>query len=185
MVILFGENRTPLLNILAIYGTYLGDGWMVGALILAALLAVSYRSAIILAWIGIGQALMSNFFKKIVFGSMARPAKFFEDLGVFNPIEGVHLHHWDSFPSGHTITAFSLASAIVIFAGKRQLPWLMIIYAWFVAWTRIYLGQHFLQDVLLGSAVGIGTTLLFYATADPFLKQPALKKNLLNVGSGQ
>ena len=57
-----------------------------------------------------------------------------------------------SFPSGHTITAFSVAVALSLFY-----PGLMIglfFCAASIAVSRILLGMHFLSDVLAGAAIG-------------------------------
>jgi undecaprenyl-diphosphatase len=57
-----------------------------------------------------------------------------------------------SFPSGHSITAFSVAVAIGLCI-PTLLPGLLFCAA-SVAASRILLGMHFLSDVLAGSAIG-------------------------------
>src|SRR6516164_7549030 len=64
-----------------------------------------------------------------------------------------------SFPSGHTITAFSVAISLGIFY-PTMLPGLLFCAA-SVAVSRILLGMHFLTDVLAGA--GIGTALGYFA----------------------
>ncbi|MFQ5788992.1 MAG: phosphatase PAP2 family protein [Acidobacteriota bacterium] len=59
-----------------------------------------------------------------------------------------------SFPSGHTANAFTLASVIHQNHGlKTALP--AYAFATFVAYSRINDDRHFLSDVILGAAVGI------------------------------
>lgn len=48
-----------------------------------------------------------------------------------------------SFPSGHTLVAFTVALA---FLNKREFPFYLA-FALFVAFTRIYLGVHTFEDV--------------------------------------
>ena len=60
-----------------------------------------------------------------------------------------------SFPSGHTITAFSVAVSLGV-CYPAMLPGLLFCAA-SVAASRILLGMHFLSDVLAGAL--IGTTL--------------------------
>jgi len=60
-----------------------------------------------------------------------------------------------SFPSGHTITAFSVTAALAGFY-PEMLPGL-IFCAISIAASRVILGMHFLSDVLAGAA--LGTTL--------------------------
>ena len=65
-----------------------------------------------------------------------------------------------SFPSGHTITAFSVAISLGMFY-PAMLPGLLFCAA-SVALSRILLGMHFLSDVLAGASIG---GLLGYAAA--------------------
>jgi undecaprenyl-diphosphatase len=68
-----------------------------------------------------------------------------------------------SFPSGHTITAFAVASSVGVFY-PGVLPGLLFCAA-SVALSRILLGMHFLSDVLAGAAIG---TALGYTAAAVF-----------------
>lgn len=62
-----------------------------------------------------------------------------------------------SFPSGHTITAFSVAVALGAFY-PVLLPALLF-FALCVAASRILLGMHFLSDVVVGALIGMGLAL--------------------------
>ena len=68
-----------------------------------------------------------------------------------------------SFPSGHTMTAFSIALVVAfsIRASKGPLYFLAIS----IAVSRVVLGMHFLSDVLagavLGSALGVTAIVVF------------------------
>jgi undecaprenyl-diphosphatase len=68
-----------------------------------------------------------------------------------------------SFPSGHTITAFAVASSVGVFY-PGVLPGLLFCAA-SVALSRILLGMHFLSDVLTGAVLG---TALGYTAAAVF-----------------
>jgi undecaprenyl-diphosphatase len=57
-----------------------------------------------------------------------------------------------SFPSGHTITAFAVATSLGAFYPEMQ-P-VLYFCAVSVAASRIVLGMHFLTDVLAGAALG-------------------------------
>lgn len=66
------------------------------------------------------------------------------------------------FPSGHTSNAMTLGGLLFLIAKK---PWLKIVSAAivvFVPLSRMYLGRHFLADVLGGYVVGLVFILLFY-----------------------
>ena len=59
-----------------------------------------------------------------------------------------------SFPSGHTITAFAVATSITLFY-PALLAGLMFCAA-SVAISRVLLGMHFLSDVVAGALLGAG-----------------------------
>lgn len=63
-----------------------------------------------------------------------------------------------SFPSGHTINTFSVATVLTLFYKKRGL-WCFIPAA-LVGYSRIYTGAHWPSDVLVSAFLGVGTTLL-------------------------
>jgi membrane-associated phospholipid phosphatase len=60
-----------------------------------------------------------------------------------------------SFPSGHSIAAFSVAT---VFANRyrqhRWVPWVAYGLAGFVAFSRIPLQAHFVSDVFAGAVLG-------------------------------
>jgi undecaprenyl-diphosphatase len=57
-----------------------------------------------------------------------------------------------SFPSGHSITAFAVATALGLF--YPQLLLVLLTAAFLIAASRIILGMHFLSDVVAGCAIG-------------------------------
>ena len=62
-----------------------------------------------------------------------------------------------SFPSGHTITAFAVATALGDF--YPSLFALLLFCALAIATSRILLGMHFLSDVVVGALLGTGLAL--------------------------
>jgi undecaprenyl-diphosphatase len=59
-----------------------------------------------------------------------------------------------SFPSGHTTTAFSTAASLSIITKKWYVAVPAFAWATGVAYSRMYLGQHYPSDVLMGALVG-------------------------------
>jgi undecaprenyl-diphosphatase len=59
-----------------------------------------------------------------------------------------------SFPSGHTLEAFAMATAISLLFPRRKI--IISIYAWaiIVAYSRMALGVHYPSDVLAGIILG-------------------------------
>ncbi|MBR3994488.1 MAG: phosphatase PAP2 family protein [Clostridia bacterium] len=58
-----------------------------------------------------------------------------------------------SFPSGHTMASFEMAT--VMFYMNRKIGYLAIAIATLVAFSRLYLYVHFPTDVLCGCVIGI------------------------------
>ena len=64
----------------------------------------------------------------------------------------VRLPESHSFPSGHATTAFAAATAFAVLVPRFRVPALAI--AVLVALSRVYLGVHFVFDVIAGAALG-------------------------------
>jgi undecaprenyl-diphosphatase len=58
-----------------------------------------------------------------------------------------------SFPSGHTMTAFAVATPLMLHYPELA-PWLLFCAA-SIATSRILLGMHFLSDVVAGAILGV------------------------------
>jgi membrane-associated phospholipid phosphatase len=63
-----------------------------------------------------------------------------------------------SFPSGHAATAF--AAAVAVGAFHPRVRWPLVGLAGLVGLSRIYLGVHYVLDVLAGAALGIAVGLI-------------------------
>lgn len=59
-----------------------------------------------------------------------------------------------SFPSGHTMTAFSIALVLSYFYHGVEFP--LYFMALSIGVSRVVLGMHFLSDVLAGAILGVG-----------------------------
>jgi undecaprenyl-diphosphatase len=64
-----------------------------------------------------------------------------------------------SFPSGHAMYAFMMATLLTHWFPKFQIIFFLL--AGFIGWTRIYLGLHYPTDVIVGGILGYGITRLF------------------------
>ena len=61
-----------------------------------------------------------------------------------------------SFPSGHTLYAFMMATLLAHWFPRHKFVFFII--ACFIGWTRIYLGLHYPTDVIAGGILGYGLT---------------------------
>lgn len=92
---------------------------------------------------------------KVLF-AVPRPSVLLLELGYqFHAVKDVSLHSTMSFPSGHTASAFALMLAIAVLCRKGWQKTTCLTIACLAGFSRIYLSQHFLQDVLAGSVLGI------------------------------
>ena len=109
-------------------------------------------------------SLLSQFLKARFFNLEPRPVTYFAaDPGALHHVPGVELWTYNSFPSGHTITAFSIALTLLyLFAPRRVWPWSILLFVWAcsVGYSRMYLAEHFFKDVYGGALIGVLTTLL-------------------------
>lgn len=132
---------------------------------LAGLLFVRYRPAVILPLLGASVALVSAFTKMIF--AQPRPFLYFKDLDMLEllvPVTGIAMHGGNtSFPSGHTMSAFALYTFLALtLSYKRSLSLVLLLMAVLVGVSRIYLVQHFLEDVVTGAAIGAVIGILWY-----------------------
>lgn len=67
-----------------------------------------------------------------------------------------------SFPSGHTSSAFALATSVSLCYPKWYVIAPAFAWAFAVGYSRMYLGVHFPTDVLVGAVVGSGCAILSY-----------------------
>lgn len=93
--------------------------------------------------------------KKLIFPEMARPTKAIADLSQVHTVAGVELHHTNSFPSGHTATAFTLFLLAVLFFPHRRTVIIGFVLAALVGYSRVYLAQHFPLDLGAGMLAAV------------------------------
>ena len=67
-----------------------------------------------------------------------------------------------SFPSGHTSSAFAMATALSLSTKKWYVAVPSYAYACAVGYSRMRLGVHFPTDILGGMVLGIGSSLLVF-----------------------
>jgi membrane-associated phospholipid phosphatase len=68
----------------------------------------------------------------------------------------------NSFPSGHTTQAFSLATSVSLAYPKWYVIAPASIYAMGVGYSRMHLGAHYPGDVLAGAIIGSSSSFLSY-----------------------
>lgn len=145
--------HTTSLNAFFTWYTMLGDGCVAIVLFVALLCCRRYLQGVhvIVAFLLSGMA--AQIIKRLT--HMPRPRAFLQPEQYNRFVEGVMHGGWTSFPSGHTATAFAVATILALYARNKWISLLYLLLAISVGYSRIYLGQHFLEDVLAGSIVGV------------------------------
>lgn len=69
--------------------------------------------------------------------------------------ESVILASEYSFPSGHAATIFAITSSLSFYYRNKNTSVALLFFAAAVAYTRLVLGVHRLEDVLVGSLIGM------------------------------
>ncbi len=123
--------------------------------------------------------IISGFFAQILkrINHLPRPKEYFNLNNIKIDLPDAHLG-FSSMPSGHTTTAFALTTLLCIILANKKFQIPLFILAVLVGYSRIYLGHHFLEDVLAGSIIG---TLSAFLTVFIFNKTNV--KNKLNKSS--
>jgi membrane-associated phospholipid phosphatase len=129
--------------------TFMGD-----SLAACAIMLLFIRKRPDLVWAGIISTIIATLVVNLVksFYNIPRPPAIIEMsmIKIIGPTLNAH-----SFPSGHTVTIFTLAG-ILIFNFKSFFVRLSFIFlAVLVGFSRIAVGAHWPADVLAGAALGI------------------------------
>ncbi|QJB31419.1 phosphatase PAP2 family protein [Chitinophaga oryzae] len=105
---------------------------------------------------------MVNFALKFMV-AFPRPSRFFaERLHDIYFVPGVEvLDNFRSFPSGHSVCAFTAATVFSYYVKNKYWSWLFLLLAAMVAYSRMYMSQHFLEDVTAGATEAILLTMLW------------------------
>jgi membrane-associated phospholipid phosphatase len=151
--ILLNPYHSDFLNFVFEGVTLLGDGLFTVAFCVV-LLFVKKRYLSFIVFLSFATSgILTQVIKDFV--SEARPALFLQKTNYPYFIDHVTLHNFHSFPSGHSTSAFALVSIIAFAVKDKKYAIPLLALGTLVAYSRIYLGQHFLIDVTVGSFIGV------------------------------
>ncbi|MEN9522514.1 MAG: hypothetical protein RL065_891 [Bacteroidota bacterium] len=142
--------------------TWIGSGYAY-ALICVALIIYN-------KWIGIATtstfgltSLVAQGIKNFI-ENIPRPLTYFQQqkIELLMPDSSEKLY-WYSFPSGHTVSAFSMFCALAFVFKNKLISVLFILMALSVGVSRVYLTAHFVRDTYFGMIIGVELTcIVFY-----------------------
>ena len=136
------------------YYTNVGDGFFVIGVALL-LLLWKYGMALVVMTSYLISSLMAQIIKHFICPSALRPKAFFENTTSLHFIDGIKMYMTHSFPSGHSTSAFAMFLMLSFFVNNKWMQLFFLLLAVLVAYSRMYLSQHFLIDVLVGSVIGV------------------------------
>ena len=138
------------------YLTYIGDGIFMAALGIILWLVGKKKLGLLLMLSFLLSGLLAQNIKRLE--QRPRPGLYCKKSEVIHRVDHELLKGRNSFPSGHTTTAFATFS-LLAFATRNKLVQLFFFAAAVaVAYSRIYLGAHFAEDVLAGAALGFSSS---------------------------
>jgi len=136
------------------YITELGNTWTF-ILIIIFMLFYKIRYSIVFIYGLLINTLLVQSMKRFVFPDALRPVKYFEGKYIPHYLATTDIHAYNSFPSGHTATAFAVAILLAYVCRNLGYQIVFFILAFLVGYSRIYLAQHFPGDALAGSFLGL------------------------------
>jgi membrane-associated phospholipid phosphatase len=175
----FNSFHSHFLDVFFLYATNLGDGIM-AVLAVVILLAVSFRYALIVGISGLVSGAITQLLKHTFFSDVVRPKKFFEGIYNLRLVPGMEHHLYNSFPSGHSTCAFSLYFALALLVKNKFLKFTFFLIALLSGYSRIYLSQHFFEDVYAGSVIGVSISALTFYFIDN-LPESSLDNSLITL----
>lgn len=150
---LLNSFNTSFFDVFFKYATYLGDGVIFGVLVVL-FFFIKKRMALVFLISGILTLLVTHFFKKIIFKGVPRPVATLGEESL-HLVNGVKIAMANSFPSGHATTAFAVFTILCLYFAKCKSQYIWISLAILASLSRVYLSQHFLVDIFVGSFLGI------------------------------
>jgi membrane-associated phospholipid phosphatase len=104
-----------------------------------------------------------QFLKHFVFSGALRPLAYFAHAGIkWHIVPGLLISEYNSMPSGHTGAAFFMFFWVAVLLKRFHWGFIAGILAVGVAYSRVYLFQHFPVDTLVGAFLGTSSSYLFY-----------------------
>ncbi|RCH56542.1 hypothetical protein DJ568_01400 [Mucilaginibacter hurinus] len=164
------------------YFTNFGDGLLTVTIAVVLALFYNYRKAFLLITSYGVTSILAQILKH--FFDAPRPKLFFADeLTRIHFVDDMFVPSLHSFPSGHSVTAFSTAVVLTYFCRQRAWGLVFLVIAVVTGYSRMYLSAHFFEDVVAGSIIGVIVTAFWLSWLDskPFLhghkwQQSAIKK---------
>ena len=159
------------IDLIASWLTHIGDGLFL--LIMAIVfLFIRLKTALILFLSFLLSSGIVQLLKHTIFADMKRPYFYFENDSSFRVMEDFTYFTENSFPSGHATSCFVLFTIMAFHFQRNYLLQLVFVSAAvLIAFTRVYLSQHFMQDIIAGSIIGVIISQILWTYINPLFSQ--------------
>ena len=153
------------------YSSYLAEGWIWIPYFIVLVGLYKKDKAFILMNFLIS-TLLIQFAKNFIFTTAMRPMASGLDATQIHTVPGVEIHTFNSFPSGHTATAFTLFILTTYLFPNKYVLSIGIVYAIVCGYSRVYLAQHFPLDLAGGIFVALLTLPISIFIREKLNKKP-------------
>lgn len=145
------------------YITYLGDGTF-AVIMIALMFFIRFRNMIFMTCASLFSLSIVTICKHYFFDNTFRPHSYFEWIypHKIRFVDGVDYNGFNSFPSGHTMTAFCVFFGLALIIKNKWIKFICFIIALLIGYSRVYLSQHFFVDIIVGSAIAVSLTLVSF-----------------------
>lgn len=175
-VIWLNQFHQPFADFFFQYITHLGDGLFCIFLSIIFLVGRKYKNALLIFLSFALSGLLSQFLKKIIFPDMLRPIAYLGSQTPLKLVEGVEVYTNNSFPSGHTATAFATFLMLTLIFRRSYLSLIFFLLALLVGISRVYLVQHFFMDTYAGAWIGTMSALFVYYWVERWENRRGIEK---------
>ena len=156
----------PLLDLFFYYAAFLGSKELYLLLMVTLLMRKqNIRTLLVGAGGFVTMSVIIQGMKRLPCFDQSRPITLIPTAMSVHLVEGITHQTHLSFPSGHTGIIFT-ATWLIYFLAPKKPYWFsisLLLLACAVAYSRIYLCQHFYRDVYVGALIGMGSTTAVYA----------------------
>ena len=173
----------PMIDVFFKYFTHLGDGAF-AILLIAVCYFINIKKANYLLFAYASSAIVTGILKVYVYSPTWRPAFVYQYFAAdkhLHLIEGVKMHYGNSFPSGHSTTAFAMFMCLLLVTNSQWQKTLFLLIAILAAFSRTYLSQHWLVDIEIGSIIGTFFALFFYVVYYSKTTQNNYNQSIINL----
>jgi membrane-associated phospholipid phosphatase len=155
--LLINHFHKRLLDYFFIFFTNLGDG-LVSVLVMLLLLIkkkTGWCLQVLISFLLAG--ILVQISKNLA--HFPRPEQYF-GIGLIHYFPGITCTGYASFPSGHTATIFALTTLLSLYFPDKMIGVFLLLIAMMTGFSRVYLSQHFPEDVLAGAVIGLSSAIL-------------------------